>query len=271
MSPRKLTRKEILREDVIGKTLSETSHWAVRHWKSIALAVGALILVIVGVVGWRTYSAAKEAERQAAFAEALRLFHAEVRDQDATEEQETSTEPVFDSREAKYGQALERFEQLATEYSGTTVGQFADYYAALCLRELGRTDEAQARLESLLGQVPSPDLKNLVQQSLAELASAAGDHRKAAALWQQIVDAPSARFPMSMALLRLAEAKERAGELAEALELYRRIVREFPGTTAASQATTMVRRLEPRVAAQMPGQAGADSQVSDQEPAKANE
>ncbi|GAB4237333.1 MAG: hypothetical protein Kow00109_11240 [Acidobacteriota bacterium] len=235
------------------------------------MAVGAVILVIVGVLGWRSYSAGQEAERQAAFAEALRLYHAEVRDPDAAETPETSSEPVFSSREEKYTQALEKFEELAANYSGTTVGRFADYYAALCLRELGRLDEAQARLEDLLSRVSSPDLKNLVQQSLAEMAAAAGDHKKAAEIWQEIVDAPAARFPMSIALLRLAEAKERAGDLAEALELYRRIVREFPGSTAASQATTLIRRLEPRVAAQTPpGAPGETTAPGPDAPAEEN-
>lgn len=253
MSPKKLTRKEITQQDVIRKTLTETSHWAVRNFRFILIAVGVVVLVILAVIGFRSYSGSQEAERQAALAEALEVFHAPVQDpgsDSASEAENTPTKgPTFSTREEKYSRALELFRQLADRTGGTRVGLLARYYAALSLRELGQMEEAEQELNELLKETKHPELANLFRQSLAELLAAQGDWERAAALWQEILDHPSPHYPASFALLRLAQAKEKSGDPAGALDLYRQVVREHPGTSAASEASAMIPRLEPRVAA----------------------
>jgi len=249
MSPKKLTRKEIVQKDVINRTLTETSHWAVENLNYL---VGALVVVAVAIaigIGWQYYSTSRDTAMQSAFGDALEMYHAAVGPEQPTNPNQPQVQPKYryDTETDKYEKALARFQELASRYSGSRVGELSQYYAALSENELGRTDEAKKTLNELAQSSSFPSVSNLARNTLAQIAMGDKDYDQAIGLYNEILDTPSDNFPRSVIMLRVAEATEAKGNLQEALELYRKITAEFPGSGSASEAAGKIQRIEPRI------------------------
>jgi len=262
MAGGKLTRKEIVQQDVIGKTLAETSHWAVRNLKYIAGSVLAVLVVVVAVLAWNAYSSSSAEAMQAGFGDALAQYHAEVGAAPvANQEQALASKYRYDTREEKYQKALAAFQKLADDYSSSRIGQLSRYYTALCMYELGRNQDARKALEDLIGSTNQVEIKNLARNSLAQVALADKDSALAIKSLEEILAEPTQSFPAQTVLLQLAQLQEDSGDLQGALEKYRKIQAEYPGTSASSEATTKISRLEPRV-----GQSGSSTPIPETVP-----
>lgn len=242
----KLTRKELVQEDVIRKTLTETSSWAVENLKLIALVV---LLVIVGslaVWGWRTWSEYRTEKVQTALAEALAIYHGEIRAADAGPDTRSAFEKPkysFTSEQERNEKALQAFQAVVEDYSGT-VAELAQYYVAVISYEMGQADEARRAMREVVNSAGSADIRNLARNALSQYLAAAGQKAESTALLDEILQEPSPNFPVQFALMALAKAEEEGGNLNRALELYRKVSAEHAGTPAASEAEERIRRLE---------------------------
>jgi hypothetical protein len=264
----KLTRKEIVQEDVIRKTLTETSSWAVEHLKLIA---GAVVLVVVGslaVWGWQTWSASRSAAMQQALADAMAIYHGEIRAADAGPDTRSAFEKPkysFASEQERNEKALNAFRTVAEEYDGSLVGDVARYYVGVISYETGKQEEAQAAMRAVIASADTPDLRNLARHALAQYLQAAGQTQEAMELLNRILEEPSPNFPAQAALMALAKAQEASGDLAGALERYRKVAAEHAGTPLASEANERIRRLE-----LVTQQAENSTPATDAQPAPAN-
>lgn len=243
----KLTRREIVQEDVIRKTLAETSSWAVEHLKLIA---GAVVLVIVGslaVWGWQTWSVSRSEAMQQALADAMAIYHGEIRAADAGPDTRSAFEKPkysFTSLQERNEKALQAFRAVAEEYDGSLVGDVARYYIGLISYEMGDTEDAQTAMRAVVDSGDTPDLRNLARHALAQYLQAAGQTSEAMELLSRILEEPSPNFPAQAALMALAKVQEAGGDLAGALERYRKVAAEHAGTPLASEANERIRRLE---------------------------
>ncbi|MFZ0428183.1 MAG: tetratricopeptide repeat protein [Acidobacteriota bacterium] len=264
MAAKKLTRKEIVQQDVIRKTLTETSSWAVSNFKLIVGALVAVLVVTTGVLLWNQYSSSRQEKMQTAFADALDIFHAPV-GAEATQDQNNPIKPkyTFADDKAKYEKSLSAFQALASQYSGSKIGALSEYYAALSMNELGQNEQARSTLQSIVDQSDYIEVKDLARNTLADLDLADGKYDDAMALLRQILEQPSQDFPKEIVMLKLGRILERKGDLSAALEEYRKVTSEFPGTNSASDASTRIRRIEPRVE-----QAGSETPKAPEPPAQ---
>ena len=254
MAAKKLTRKEIVQQDVIRKTLTDTSHWAVSNFKLLVGGLVAVLAITAGILLWQEYSGSRQEQLQSRFADALDLFHAPVgADADASQDNTIKPKYTFKDDKTKYEKSLSAFQDLADQYSGTKIGSLARYYAALSMNELGQADQARKALQSVVADSRFIEVKDLARNTLADLDLADEKYDDAIALLRQILDQPSEDFPKEIVLLKLGQILEKQGDLAAALEEYRKVTTEYPGTNTASEASTRIRRLEPRV-----GQSGAE-------------
>lgn len=264
MAAKKLTRKEIVQQDVIRKTLTETSSWAVSNFKLLVGVLVAVLATTAGVILWQQYSGSRHEQLQAVFADALEIYHAPV-GAEATQNQDNTVKPkyTFKDDKAKYEKALSAFQNIASKYSGTKIGDLAQYYAALSMNDLGQTDQARSTLESVISETRFVQVKDLARNTLADLDLSAGNYDEAIALLRQILDQPSQDFPKEIVMLKLGQTLEKKGDLSAALDEYRKVTTEYPGTNSASDASTRIRRLEPRVE-----QAGNEPSESSEPPAQ---
>lgn len=252
MARRKLTRKEIVKEDPIRRALESASSWLLEHRTIIVGALGVVVIAVVASYLWDTYSVSRSEEIQSVFADALEVYHAPVGEKPKAEDPENQQAPElpekyrFATNQEKYEKALAAFREIAAKYSGQELGDLGKYYAGLSLAELDRTEEAKTELEAVVSETSYPEIRNLARNSLAQIEVSEGNHAQAAQLLEQILNEPSRNFPEQVVLLRLARTYELMGQEQQALERYHQLTSQYEGTQYATEAETRIRRLEPK-------------------------
>lgn len=250
MAAKRLTRKEIVQEDAIRKTLTETYGWLFKNLNYLLGAAGLIVLFVALSLVWNHYRESSNAQAQIEFSDALERFHAPVDEEDQADSGENpntrdqQTKYRFATAQERYEASLEAFRKVADDYAGLWLGGMARYYTGLSLLELGRIEEAKQELQSVVDVSSWADVSNLARNALAQIAVAEGDHLRAIELYEQIVEQPSPNLPQDLALMRLARNLELAGKKEEALTRYRQVTSEHAGTPTATAAQNEVRRLE---------------------------
>jgi TolA-binding protein len=214
----------------------------------IVVGLGAVVLAVVIGYFVRGYLGSRNQEMQTAFSDALLIYHAttdeDPEDPAAGEESPSIEKYHFATRTERYERALEAFQKISSDYAGAAIADFSSYYTSLCLIELDRKDKARSNLETLVQNSAHSTARSLARSTLAQLTAAAGEYEVAAELLAEILGETSTNVPKQIVLLRLAKAQESAGNLEEALNTFRRVNSEYPGTPSATEAQSQMRRLE---------------------------
>ena len=75
MTPKRLTRKEIVQADRIQTSLTQIYEWIVRNSRLLIASVVLLLITVLGSYIWKSYQQNRLAELQIEFAEALKIYH----------------------------------------------------------------------------------------------------------------------------------------------------------------------------------------------------
>jgi predicted negative regulator of RcsB-dependent stress response len=251
---RKLTRKEI-KQDSIRSTLVQIYDWLSENSKYLIAGFAAMAILIIGTYGWETYQESRDSERQIAYAKALEMFRAPL-EGESTDPQAIPPRVQFKTSEERYEKALEAFNEVAEEYPGTTLGDFSLYYAALSSGRLGRHEEAETLLRQLVSSTGSVELRGLVRNSLASTLMVLGKNDDAVASLRELLEDTSSNFPRNRVLLRMGQTYDAMGESAMALEQFRALRAEFPGSPEVTQIQARLDLLE--------GQLGPEEEPQDE-------
>jgi predicted negative regulator of RcsB-dependent stress response len=255
LAAKRLTRKEIVRQDVIQQTLTETSSWLVRNLSYIFAIVAIVLVTILAGYLWRTYQQSVEAELQTKFSDALAKYHASVTEEEDIQSPDQASPEASQAPSPKYEfatagerseQALSAFRELSEEYSGMRLGVLSSYYVGLTLVDQNELEEAKTVLSSLVAESEFADISNLARNVLVQVAVSEGDDEEAIRLLREILEKPSPNFPQQMILMRLAQNQEATGDYEAALGNYKRISAEYAGSSFATKAQARIDYLEIR-------------------------
>ena len=193
------------------QTLSQSEAFFLKHKKAIIGAVIALVVIIAGIVLYRTYvSGPREITASTAIAKGQDYFAAS------------------DFQKALNGDSasFKGFVKLADEYSSTAAGNLANLYAGLCYAKLDKWEDAVKYLEKYDGaddQMISPAAEGALGNAYAhmnQLDKAVTHLKKAAEKADN--NALSPTF-----LIQAGEILESQGKNDEALKLYQTVKEKY--------------------------------------------
>lgn len=225
MSSTHLTRKEIKRDEV-AEAVGRSVDYAQSHGRTIGLAIGAVLLVILVLVGFWGFRASQRGKASVALGEALRLAGAPIQATDAKPDDPDS--PSFASVEARRARAKKAFENVRESFRFSAAADVAGVYLGQIAAEEGKLDEARKLWEDFVDDHPNDMLAGNVKLNLLELDRRAGKTEAMIASLEKMLDASDGPLPKDAILYELATAYEAAKRDADAKKTYQRIVDEYP-------------------------------------------
>lgn len=222
---KKISRRQELRQDTVVTFSARVWDYVDKN-RSIAYGVlGAVVLVVAGILGYQYLQAQRTAEAQEFLAPAVRLYE------------------QGSYREALDGVGVEMgLTAIADEFGSTSAGNLAHFYAADAYFRLGELDQALMHFEAF-----DKDANYLGASALAGEAAvheARGDYDSAGSLFKRAANI----FPNDLVspayLLSAGRAYELSGDIDEAVETYRLVADEYPESSQAREVDMLVARAE---------------------------
>ncbi|MGB6432188.1 MAG: tetratricopeptide repeat protein [Candidatus Acidiferrales bacterium] len=225
-----ISRKELKRDEFRDGIVHGAE--AVATHQKTAWTVGSIVLLIaLGIFGWRFYTQRQTVKAEASLGDALKTYEAPIA---TPSEPATPGELTYGDEKTRDTDAERKFADVAARYPRTHPGEVARYYDALCLEALGSNDQAEKNLKAVAGG-SDPDFAALARFQLAQFYDKNGRGPEAVALYQLLEDKPSVLVPKAMVLLSLADHYAQS-DPAQAAKLYNQIKTDYSGTPVADQA-----------------------------------
>ena len=235
-----ISRKE-LKQDKIKETIEHGAEAVLSHGQFVGIVVAVALAAAIGYFGWRFYIDRQTAQASVEFDVAMKAYQGRI---GPAAPGADPTEPSYPEERARAQDALSKFTKVADSYSSTNPGKLARYYAALCLEDLERQNQAVEELKKISGS-SDKELAAMAQYQMAIIYARTGKTEDAAKLLRALADKPSAIVPRPLVLLELARTL-RDSNPKEAASIYQQIKKEFPDTNIAEQADRGLDSISPK-------------------------
>ncbi len=223
------TRTALKKDDVFVHTTQAGLDWiAENRGKALQIAIAAIVLIALVVVGFLVYQSRSQAALNA-FGTAMSVYSTPVADPAQPVPPGIKTFPTAADR-AKAANPM--FEGVAKRYSTTGAGHNALYFAGVSEAEMGNTAGAEATFRKA-ADLHDAGIASLARLALANLLAQHGGTAEAIKLYQQLTNHPTSTVPAGTAQLQLAQLYE-ATDPAQANKIYAQL-KAKDTTTAAGQ------------------------------------
>ena len=235
-----LTRKE-LKQDKIHDALEHGAEAVFSHSQVATIAIGLVIVILLGYGGWKFYNDRQTLHASAALDEAMKIYNAPVR---------TANQPV-DAGELSYADNVTRaqdasvkFSAIAGKYPSTNPGRLARYYEGLTLLDLEKQNQAIEELKKVVGG-SDKELSAMAEYQMATIYARTGKSDDAIKMYRTVADANSVLVPRPLVLLELADFLRQSNP-AEAATLYQRVKKDYPSSAVSERADRGLDMLAPK-------------------------
>ena len=234
-----ISRKE-LKQDRIKETIEHGAEAVLSHGQFAALLLAVVAVLAIGYEGWHFYIERHTAQASVAFDQAMKAYQGRIGPPNPSD----PGEAAYADERARSQDAFNKFSKLADTYSSTNPGKLARYYAALCLEDLDKQNQALEELKKLSGS-SDKELAAMAQYQMAVVYARTGKSEDAVKLLRVLADKPSVLVPRPLVLLELAGALRHSNPK-EAANIYQQIKKEFPDTNIADQADRGLDSIAPK-------------------------
>jgi predicted negative regulator of RcsB-dependent stress response len=238
--PEHISRKE-LKQDKVRETIEHGAEAVFSHTRIVSIALLVAIVVFCGYFGWKIYHDRETAQAQAALDDAMKVFNAPILlpGQPSIPGEVTYMDPAKRSQDAEV-----KLSAVAAKYPHTNPGRMARYYAALCLMDLDKLNQASEEL-SKLQTGSDKELAALANFQKALIAERTGKNEEAIQILRTLLNSGSVLLPKPIVQLELAGALRQSNPK-EAAALYEQIKKDHPNTPIADEADRGLEAIAPQ-------------------------
>ncbi len=209
----------------LANELGKVEKVLAKNQKTIYIAVGAVVAVVLGFFAYNWYTKSQDEEAQAAMFAPVLAFEADSL-----------------NKALKGSANSPGLKAIADDFGGTASGNLAHFYMGTALLKQGKFDEAIEQLKSfsssdLLVQARAYSLIGDAYMEKNAVSDAVGYYEKAANY------KPNAQFTPSY-LMKLAIAHEKAKQNKEAIGTYADLLEKYPTSAEALNAKKYMALLE---------------------------
>lgn len=236
-----ISRRE-LKQDKIHDAIEHGAEAFYLH-KQVTLAI--LLVALVGAIAYGSWTVYHDRQTAAATTElnlAMKAYNGRIGNN--TPDPQDPSELSYKDEAERSNEALNKFNAAANKYPGTLPGKQARYYAALCLEDLDRQNQALEALKKLASG-GDKELASMAQYQMGVIYSRTGKPDDAAKILRDLADKHSVFVPRPVALLELANVLRQSNPK-EAVNVYQQVKKEFPDTAISEQADRGLDLLAPK-------------------------
>ncbi len=222
-----ISRKE-LKKDEVRDTFERGADAILSHQQLSLYLLIAVVVVALGVFGWRTYTQRQTVKAFADYDSAMKIFQTPVGAPAAP------GDVAYTDANKKFTDAEQKFSAVASKYPHTRASELSRYYAALSFEKLDKNAEARALLQSL-STSSDDEMAAMAKFELAGLDDRTGQADEAEKLYKGLIAKPSVLVPKPVVMLALAQHYSQKNPT-EAAKLFGQIKTDYPDTPIAEQA-----------------------------------
>jgi len=238
----KTQQRHHLKENELVHGINVARDFLETRGKQVAMIAGAIVLVLVVVVGVVMFRKS-EGPADVALAEALVALNARVvppSDPDAADLPQAATidnTGSFATEAAKMAVAIPKLQAVADKYPNDEAGLVARYHLGGALAAVGRNEEAIKAFSDVASRAPKDSLYgHMAAMGLADTQARAGQLDAAIESWKKLADAKNPDLPADVILLELGRAYAAKGNAEEARKTFTQLLDEHPTSQYLSDA-----------------------------------
>lgn len=238
MSSRRLSPKEIkrdLREDEFRSVTMSFFDRLLENWQKVAVGLGVVVALGLALFGFKTYLDHQRDKAADELVGAMRIYEAPITEGGASPDDPQA--PSFASEEARRSRAKESFGAIRGRTGSGVNGDVAGLYLARIAMEEGDTETARRLWTSFVDEHPDHLLGVSARLNMIALDRREGRAEEvAASLREELDKAGEHVLPADVLLFELGQTLDQLERKEEAVELYQRLVDEFPRSPYAGRA-----------------------------------
>jgi len=211
----------------------KTAHWTVEHRQTIIISAIVAVLLVAGVIGGWYYLSAEDEKASFDLAIAVRTMDTQLRPAGQPEQPDF---PTFTSGKERAEAAKKQFQAIVDKYPHTRTADMAHYFLGVSSVSLGDNATAEKDFKAV-ASAGNREVASLAKDALASLYGSTNRTKDAAALYQELINKPTASVNKVTAQLQLAELYQNSNQPLDAKRIYEQIKKENPGNEAGQLAT----------------------------------
>jgi TolA-binding protein len=218
----------------------KTAHWTVEHRQTLIISVVAAVILIAIVIGGWYYLNTQDEKASFDLSIAVRTMQTPLRPAGQPEQPDF---PTFTSAKERAEAAKKQFQAIVDKYPHTRTADMAHYFLGVTSVSLGDNTAAEKDFKEV-ASTGNREVASLAKDALASLYGNEKRTKDAAALYQELINKPTASVSKVTAQLQLAELYQNSNQPLDAKRIYEQIKKENPGNEAGQLATQKLAELK---------------------------
>jgi tetratricopeptide (TPR) repeat protein len=218
----------------------KTAHWSVEHRNTLAIAAVAVVVVAAVVAGGWYYQGVQDEKASFDLTQATRTLEAQLRPAGVPAQPDV---PSFTSAKERAEAAGKQFQAIVGQYPHTRTSDMARYFLGVTSTSMGDNAAAENNFKAVASK-GNKELASVAKLALAALDGNTNRTKDAVALYQDLINHPTASVSKVTAQLQLAELYQSSNQPLDAKRLYEQIKKDNPTTEAGQMATQKLAELK---------------------------
>ena len=218
----------------------KTAHWSVEHRNTLAIVTVAVLVIAAAVAGGWYYLSAQDEKASFDMSQAVRTLEAQIRPAGTPAQPDVLS---FTSVKERSDASKKQFQAIVDKYPHTHTADMARYFLGVTSATAGDNAAAENNFKTV-ASTGNKELASVAKLALASLYGNTNRTKDAVALYQELIDHPTASVSKATAQLQLAELYQTSNQPLDAKRIYEQIKKDNPGPEAVQIATQKLAELK---------------------------
>ena len=218
----------------------KTADWTVEHRSALIISAVVAIVLIGGIAGGWYYLNTQDEKASLDLTQAIRTLQTPLRPAGAPEQPDF---PTFTSARERAEAAQKKFQAIVDNYRHTRTADMAHYFLGVTAVDLSDNAAAERNFKEVAAN-GNREVASLAKNALASLYGQTNRPKDAIALYQELINKPTASVSKVTAQLQLADLYQNSKMTLDAKRLLEQIKKENPANEAGQLATQKLAQLK---------------------------